>query len=136
MIRKRGTGLGPALVLGALLSMTACSSGEDTGASTPSATASERGASQPAPSVAERLDDARLAAAIRLALLDTTALRRYDFVVEAEKGRVALRGTVGTEAERQLAEAVAREVPGVEAVILHLVVPDTTAALDTTRVAE
>jgi hyperosmotically inducible protein len=63
--------------------------------------------------VAQRLEDATLATEVRKALLDTMRLRLFDFEVEAERGRVALRGSVDTDAQRTLAATIAREVAGV-----------------------
>lgn len=75
-------------------------------------------ADHPAPmtdgrTVAQRLEDATLATEVRKALLDTMRLRLFDFEVEAERGRVALRGSVDTDAQRTLAATIAREVEGV-----------------------
>lgn len=64
--------------------------------------------------VKQRLQDATIAAEVQKALLDTMSLRRFDFEVAATQGRVALRGSVNTEAERTLAADIAREVKGVK----------------------
>lgn len=124
---NRRDGAGTWLAVVGLLIMMGCGSGEET----PAARADGAESNAPPSSLAERLDDARLASAVRLALLDTTTLRRYDFAVEVVQGRVALRGTVGTDTERRLAEDLARRVPGVEAVVNHVVAPDTTRRRDT-----
>jgi hyperosmotically inducible protein len=64
--------------------------------------------------VKQRLQDATIAAEVQKALLDTMDLRRFDFEVAATQGRVALRGSVNTDAERILAANIARDVKGVK----------------------
>ncbi len=80
----------------------------------------------------ERLRDASTATQIRKALLDTLTLRPFDFEPDVRQGRVALRGTVRTDEERRLAEALARAVPGVHALTSEIVLRDTTQAADST----
>ena len=65
--------------------------------------------------VAERLDDLRLATAVRLALVGDTRTRPLDVDVVAQDGVVQVEGAV-PEADRPAVDAVAREVPGVRAV--------------------
>ena len=60
----------------------------------------------------ERLDDLRLATAVRLALVDDARTRALDVTVTARDGGVEVSGDV-VAADRQVVEEVARAVPGV-----------------------
>ena len=85
--------------------------------------------------VKQRLQDATIAAEVQKALLDTMSLRRFDFEITATQGRVALRGSVGTDAERILAANIARDVKGVKDILnqIALFPADSTAvAADST----
>ena len=62
--------------------------------------------------VADRLDDLRLATAVRLALVDDARTRALDLDVAARDGGVEVSGSVPA-AERLLVAEVARSVPGV-----------------------
>lgn len=66
--------------------------------------------------VAGRLDDLRLATAVRLALVDDPRTRLLDVAVAAERGEVRVEGEVPP-AERRTALEVARAVPGVRMVV-------------------
>ena len=65
--------------------------------------------------VAERLDDLRLATAVRLALVDDVRTRALDVSVVARGGGVEVQGRVGRGDQVTVAE-VARAVPGVRVV--------------------
>ena len=62
--------------------------------------------------VADRLDDLRLATAVRLALVDDARTRALDVAVTARGGGVEIAGEVPT-ADRRTVVEVARAVPGV-----------------------
>ena len=83
---------------------------------------------RPAGSLTQELDDAALAVEVHKALLDTSALRPFDFEIEAQRGRITLRGYVATDSARQLAAEVAAEVRGVEAVANELALTSDTLA--------
>lgn len=125
------------LLLIAALLLAGCAGGEageagapapEAAAARPDAPADARTAPDDDRSLAERIDDASLAAQVQKALLDTAALRPFDFQIDARHGRVALRGSVATADQRRLAGEVAGQVRGVEAVQNELALPDTTAA--------
>lgn len=65
--------------------------------------------------VAERLDDLRLATAVRLALVGDVRTRPLDVTVTARAGGVEISGDVDR-GDRVTVAEVAREVPGVRAV--------------------
>lgn len=67
--------------------------------------------------LADRMDDARLATRVLIALADDDQLRRYAFDAEAVRGEVYVRGDVTTLALRQRVEDVASGVQGVRSVI-------------------
>ena len=66
--------------------------------------------------------DAWLGARVRLAVLSQRGLVRSPIVINVERGRVALHGSVATARARADAERAARDVSGVVAVHNHLVV--------------
>lgn len=68
-------------------------------------------------SVSGRINDARIAAQVRLALVDADELRLFDFDPVVLNGRVLLRGEVQTQAQRRRAESVAGSVEGVREVV-------------------
>ena len=63
-----------------------------------------------------RLEDVRLATAVRAALALNRRLQGGELTVDAEQGRVTLRGTLPDESARRLALEVAAGVPGVRQV--------------------
>ena len=125
------------LLLIAALLLAGCAGGEageagapapETAAARPDAPAARTAPDDDGRSLAERIDDASLATQVQKALLDTAALRPFDFQVDARHGRVALRGSVATADQRRLAGEIAGQVRGVEAVQNELALPDTTTA--------
>ena len=72
----------------------------------------------------QRLNDASLAASVKLALAEESALRAYNFQTEARGGLVLLRGDVPSSREYTLAEQVARRVSGVRGVQNEFVAPE------------
>lgn len=64
-------------------------------------------------SLERRIEDASIAARVRMALVDARDLRAFDFEPIVENGRVELRGEVNTREQRSRAEVVVREVNGV-----------------------
>ena len=66
--------------------------------------------------VEERIADAMLEAQVLLALGDDNLISRYPFFVEARSGRVFVRGSVDSNAQRDRVEAVAGDVDGVRTV--------------------
>lgn len=77
------------------------------------------------------VSDARLEADVRLALLEKLGEDGLGVTVEADGGRVRLIGAVDKRATQELAEEVARAVPGVRKVDNHLIArqrsPESTA---------
>ena len=67
-------------------------------------------------SLERRIEDAAIATQVRIALVDASELRRFEFHPEVVNGRVVLRGEVNTQNQRSRAEAVAKEVQGVQSV--------------------
>jgi len=63
--------------------------------------------------VAERLDDASVAARVKQALVRTRTLRPFDFSPTVVRGRLTLRGDVETREQYRQAERVAVNVSGV-----------------------
>ena len=130
------------LVLSLLFLLAACAPNSDAGApandeaslpassspaaESPPASATPVDSSDDTRSVARRVADAALAAQVQQALLDTAALRPFTFDVDAYNSRVALRGSVHTNAQRQLAGTVAGDVEGIEQLFNEVVVLDTT----------
>jgi hypothetical protein len=88
------------LVLASLGSLVACS----------------RGASVPVGTVNMSLEDGRISAAVRTALLNERDLGVREIAVESHGGVVTLSGTVRSAEEARRAEALAREVNGVREV--------------------
>ncbi|ARA93790.1 hypothetical protein AWN76_011850 [Rhodothermaceae bacterium RA] len=84
----------------------------------------------PTRTVAERLQDASLAAYVRKALADDPRLRAFDFEAEAEAGVVTLFGHVDTPEQAARAAEVARRVPGVRQLTSELVVMSSPARLE------
>ncbi len=74
--------------------------------------------------LAQRLNDASLAANVKLALAEESALRAYNFETEARRGVVLLQGDVPSSREYALAEQVARRVEGVRGVENQIVAPE------------
>jgi osmotically-inducible protein OsmY len=78
------------------------------------------------------VSDARLEADVRLALLEKLGEDGLGVTVEADGGRVRLIGAVDERSTQELAEEVAKAVPGVRRVHNHLVArrgsPESTAA--------
>jgi osmotically-inducible protein OsmY len=66
--------------------------------------------------VAQRLEDASVAARVKQALVQNRTLRRFTFSPSATDGRVTLRGDVNTQAQYRLAERIAQREHGVAAV--------------------
>jgi len=66
--------------------------------------------------VADRLQDASVAARVTQALVQTDRLRVFEFEPTAVRGHVTLQGDVNTRAQYRLAERVARETDGVTGV--------------------
>lgn len=66
--------------------------------------------------VAQRLDDASVAARVKQALARTRSLRPFDFTPTAVRGRLTLRGNVETRKQYQQAGRVAANVEGVTTV--------------------
>ena len=75
-------------------------------------------------SLEQRLQDASLAAQVKLALADEAELRRLDFEPEVRQGVVFLQGAVPSRTQYSLAADVARRVPGVRSVQNRLEAPD------------
>lgn len=69
--------------------------------------------SDDARTVAERLDDASVAARVKQALVRTRSLRPFDFVPTVVRGRLTLRGDVETREQYRQAERIATNVEGV-----------------------
>jgi len=63
--------------------------------------------------VAERLDDASVAARVKQALVHPRSLRPFDFVPTVVRGHLTLRGDVETREQYQQAERIATNVEGV-----------------------
>lgn len=130
------------LVLSLLVLLAACAPNSDAGApaddkaegaasssasaEAPPASAAPVDSSDDTRSVARRVADAALAAQVQQALLDTAALRPFTFDVNVRNSRVALRGSVHTHAQRQLAGTVAGGVEGIEQLFNEVAVLDTT----------
>ena len=74
-------------------------------------------------SVAQRLEDASVAARVKLALADERQLRLFDFEPRVHEGTVTLEGEVSSVTQYTLAEQVARRVDGVRDVENALVAP-------------
>lgn len=72
-------------------------------------------------SLERRLEDASIAARVRMALVQARDLRTFDFEPIVENGRLELRGVVQTPEQRRLAEAVARQVSGVREVMSSVI---------------
>jgi LysM repeat protein len=72
-------------------------------------------------SVAQRLEDASIAARARKALVDEAGLRAFNLQTEAERGRLTLRGDVVTQVQRRRAEEIAARVQGVREVVNEVV---------------
>lgn len=66
--------------------------------------------------VAQRLDDASVAARVKQALVRPSALRRFDFSPTVVRGRLTLRGDVNTREQYREAERIATNVEGVTAI--------------------
>ncbi len=88
------------LVLASLGSLVACS----------------RGPSAPIGTIDVSLEDGRISAAVRTALLNERDLGVREIAVESRRGVVTLSGTVRSADEAQRAETLAREVKGVREV--------------------
>ncbi len=73
-------------------------------------------------SAGEYLDDAVMANKIRTKLIADPLVSFFDISVEVFRGRVVLSGFVTSEAERERAIALAKEVPGVRDVQAAVVV--------------
>ncbi len=91
--------------------------------------------------VAARIEDAMVAAAVRKALVDTANLRLFDFEVDVREGIVRLRGdTVETAEQLALATDITRGVEGVRGVTNELAAlerpADTTAGQATPAPSE
>lgn len=63
--------------------------------------------------VAERLEDARVRARVKQALVRTRALRRFNFSPTVVRGHLTLRGDVETREQHRQAERIATNVEGV-----------------------
>ena len=63
--------------------------------------------------VVERLDDARVKARVKQALVRTRSLRPFDFVPTVVRGHLTLRGDVETREQYRQAERIATNVEGV-----------------------
>jgi hyperosmotically inducible periplasmic protein len=68
----------------------------------------------------QHVADARLKNDVRLALLQKLGDDALGVTVEADRGKVRLIGAVGKRATQELAEEVAKAVPGVQSVDNHL----------------
>lgn len=120
------------LLLVALALLAGCSARETDESS--SAAASEQAAAAEAPqkmtpappvenrSVGARLDDAALAAQVKMALVEEQSLRPFELDPAAQGRRVTLRGDVSTRAQYDHAAEVARSVEGVGAVVNELTI--------------
>lgn len=71
-----------------------------------------------------RIDDAALTGRVKTALAANRAVKALGTNVDTTDGKVTLTGTVGSEAEKSLAEQVAHGVKGVKSVDNRLVVSD------------
>lgn len=126
------------LLLGSLL-VGGCTSGSSSSPSLPDTTtrspsspndsSSTSTASAPAPTnadasrtVAQRLDDASVAARVKQALVRAQALQRFDFSPTVVRGHLTLRGNVDTREQYQRAERIAKNLSGVTAVTNQLTV--------------
>lgn len=66
--------------------------------------------------VAQRLEDASVAARVKQALVRTESLRPFDFSPTANRGHLILRGNVDTREQYRRAERIAGNVDGVDTV--------------------
>jgi hyperosmotically inducible periplasmic protein len=81
-----------------------------------SAAGCTRGPAPPVGTVNLSLEDGRISAAVRTALLNDPALGLRPIAVEARTGVVVLSGAVRTAGEAERAQQLARDVPGVREV--------------------
>ena len=65
----------------------------------------------------DAINDATITASVKIALAFKPGVAATDINVDTDRGVVTLRGEVGTEAERQLAVMVARDVDSVTEVV-------------------
>ena len=79
-------------------------------------------------SVEESLEDARLATAVRRALLQNRRLRAFDFETEAEDGYVLLKGDVDTRDQYDRAARTAGNVDGVEGIVNEVTIEGETVS--------
>lgn len=87
----------------------------------------------PSSTVADRLQDASLAARVRMALADDRSLRTYVFEPVAERSVVTLFGQVDTRAQYDRAAQIVRGVPGVADLVNELTVTSSTARISSPR---
>lgn len=71
----------------------------------------------PAQSLAENLEDARVAARVKIALAQDEGLRAFTFQPTADDGAVRVAGVVQTQAQKERVEAVVGGLDGVERVV-------------------
>ncbi len=86
-------------------------------------------------SVAEKLDDARTAARVKIALVGQDSLRTADIEPVVVRGTVVLRGEVASARQRNTAADAARRVEGITGVVNQLIAPDAPIPADTTAMA-
>lgn len=70
--------------------------------------------------VGDTIDDASITASVKVALAFERGVKATEINVDTRGGTVTLSGTVGTEAERQLARKVAEDVDGVKEILNRL----------------
>lgn len=82
-------------------------------------------------SVEERVEDASLAARVKMALAEDRRLRTFDFEPRVTEGQVTLAGNVGTRDQGKAAAEVAAAVEGVDEVLNRLTVDGEQVAWNT-----
>jgi LysM repeat protein len=87
-------------------------------------------------SVAQRLEDASLAARIRMALVEEDVLRLFDFTPDVLLGQVLLRGHVRTRGQRTLALDIARQIEGVRGVTSEIAADEDSLGTPATPTSE
>lgn len=98
--------------------------------STSTSSSSPQASAEDNRTVAQRLEDASIAARVKQALVQNRTLRRFTFSPSAMRGRVILRGDVNTQAQYRLAERVAQRQEDVTAVTNQVTVDGQTVSTD------
>lgn len=95
---------------------TAAQSAQDSSVASSSPSPASSSSADDDRTVAQRLEDASVAARVKQALVQNRRLRRFAFSPSATDGRVTLRGDVNTSEQHRLAERIAQRQRGVAAV--------------------